>query len=153
MDNTARQLGLSPNGVYGTVRLLSTQSQGLPSVTDTDVDVAGEPFIDQQLDDKRVVVVSINAYRTGAREALSTLQLAGYSDKSVQLLVAAEIGFVNFSVLRDLTQVVNANFEERAQMDLTINVVKNFSEILYVIETVQFDNTSFNEQFEVSLNG
>lgn len=153
MDNTAKQNGLAPNGTYGTVRLIDATIQGIASEQFTDIDVVGEPRIDHLLTDKRLVTISLQAYRTGARDTLSTLQIAAYSDTSTQLLQGGDIGLVRFSILRDITEVINGNFEERAQMDLMLNVVGNFNEILYVIETVPIEGLTFDQNFEVTDNG
>lgn len=149
-DNTSRQSGLAPNGLYGTVRLIDAVMEGLPSETFTDIDVAGEPKSSHDLMTKYQATISINAYRTGARNTLNNLQIAAYSNTSSQILQLAEIGLVRFSLFRDLTEVINGNFEERSQMDLDINVVGAYNEELFIIETVPLENVTYNQNFEVS---
>lgn len=138
-----------PSGLYGMIRFVSVQILGTPSQEFTPVTISGNPMVQNELNDKSVMVCRVDAYRTGARDVISTLKQGAYLTLPNEILQNANIGFVKFSTMLDLTQVIEANYEERAQIDVTFNLVGYASEVLNTITTIPIDNLSYGLTSEV----
>lgn len=130
-----------PSGLYGMIKLMVADSLGTPSENFTDEEVKGEPWSRHEVADKRHVTFSINTYRSGARNTLNNL-LAGYwLDLPYEILQNANIGIITMGQPRDLTETVEGQREERAQMDITFEVCGSATELLNTIETVPISGT------------
>lgn len=140
-----------PSGLYGNIRFMGCGTLGTPNQVFTPETVAGEPMVKNELNDKTVATFSFNIYRAGARDILSRLQQGNWLTLPNEILQNANIGFVRFSTWLDLSEVIDGNFEERAQFDATFNLVGYASEDLNTIATVPIDNVSYNIQSEVSV--
>lgn len=139
-----------PNGLYGDVRFLTTVTAGTPVITDTDEEISGDPWVKHELNSWITAVFSINAYRKGARQVIATLQNGLYASLPSEILQLANIGFVSCSQSQDLTQIVEAKFEERAFVDMTFNLFGYFTEDLNTITEVTIQNLTANIESKVS---
>lgn len=143
-DNVRPANQAAPDGTnpYCTV-LLSTLSQvghdGIVTESrDEDVD------IDETREGDREIVASINFYGSGSKTNAS--KLLGAPDESAQLAALNEIGigFQRFSDSRDLSQVIYAKTEERAQVDM----------FFYFSDTSTNTVTSIqSQQIDLNING
>lgn len=139
-------------GAYGTVRLMNVSPVGYPYRQMTDEIVVDKIYVNNDANQFVIVTFSINAYRTGARDCLNNV-LSGWSlQQSDDVLTPQNMAYVWASDIRDLTTVIEGNFEERAQVDMTFNAMLEKSELLEIIETAEFDFETFNRQFEVTTN-
>ena len=139
-------------GLYGTVRLTNVSPVGFPYRKMTDVIVDEEPCLNNDINQFVIVTLSINAYRIGARDCLNTILASWSQQQSDDILYPANMAYEWSSDIRDLTTVIEGNFEERAQMDMMFNSMLESTEILQTIGTAQFDFETFNRQFEVNEN-
>ncbi|WRQ13129.1 tail completion protein [Vibrio phage vB_VpM-pA2SJ1] len=114
-----------PKGLYATVKIVSDQNIGASGkgqqADDEEINVPG---VDNAVDivdiTKRQVLlrVSINFYRQGARAYASSLQDASRRYIVSKFLWENKLGWQRTGAVNDLTDLQNAGYEERAQIDV-----------------------------------
>lgn len=140
-----------PTGLYGMIKFFMATNVGTPSELLTPEDILGEPWVKNELNTNFTGVFSINFFRKGAMNAAVTLQNGCYLNLASEILYNANIGFVQFSSVQELSQVVEGNFEERVQMQGTFNLVGYSAENLNTITVVEIENISDNITNEVKI--
>lgn len=113
-----------PSGLYATVRVLNMTPIGAPHKQMID----GKPVVVEGVENatdlidittsQGVLMVSLNFYRHGANQAASMIKHADYREIVKKFLFLNNLGWQKTSEIRDLTQEQNADYEERAQIDL-----------------------------------
>lgn len=143
-----------PDGLYGDIKLIAVVPLGTPQQLLTPVTIGGDPWVTNELFSAHNLRFSINAYRTGARDALNALLTNLWLTLPNEILINANLGFISTSTPLNISQVVNGRFEERAQMDVTLNAVGYAIETLNTIGTVPIQgviNEMIDVDFEVSV--
>lgn len=140
-----------PNGLFGAMRFIVLSVNGTPIVRDTPEEISGEPWVKHETDTCIIGTLSINVYREGARQAISDLQNSTRMQGPYEILQLVNIGFVRFGASQDLTQDVEAQMEERAQIDATFNLVGYTAEDINTIDNVVITNLSAGISSEVTV--
>lgn len=140
-----------PSGLYGMLRFTVTTVNGTPIIRDTPETISGAPWVRHETNTCIVGNLSINAYRTGARQVIAMLQNSTRMQLPYEILQLANIGFVRFGSSNDLTQDVEAQQEERCQINATFNLVGYTAEDINTIDNVVITNLTANIISEVSV--
>lgn len=135
-----------PAGLYGTYNLFSAVRVGTPFIAHENAPL---DKVKLTYNTNNTIVMSINTYRKGARQALQLVRDGVYLSLPLEILEAANLGFVSISDMRDLTSVIEGNLEERAQVDITFNAVGGAEEETNPIETVPIESINLGLNFEV----
>lgn len=140
-----------PSGLYGMMRFIATVVNGTPIVRDLPQEIDGEPRIKHETNTCIVGTLSINVFRMGARQAVADLLNSTRMLWPYEILQLANIGFVRFGSPQDLTQVIDGQMEERAQVEATFNLMGYTAEDINTIDNVVITNLTANQSFEVAV--
>lgn len=138
-----------PNGLYGMVRFTTQIEVGTPDEQYSPETILGDPWSQHEVSTKITGIFSINVYRSGARNVIAKLQAGIALILPAEILFNASIGFVKFGTVQDLTQVVEGAQEDRAQIDVTFNLVGYATEDINTIDQVMIVNETFGIECEV----
>jgi hypothetical protein len=108
---------------FASVRYVSEDYTGddVESWADVAPDTATPPNdLSNSMIGPREALFSINFYRSGSLKRARRLQALLASPAGLELLDAADLGVSNVSSVRNLSAIESAEFEERAQVDLTV---------------------------------
>ena len=143
-----------PDTLYGDIKLIAVIPLGTPQHLLTPVTIGGEPWVTNELYSAHNLRFSVQAFRTGARNALNAMLTNLWLNLPNEILINANLGFISTSTPLNISQVINGRFEERAQMDVTLNAVGYAVETLNTIGTVPVQgviNETINVEFEVDV--
>jgi len=130
--------GPAPNELYASVLTITVIGDGIDS--EVDRVVSGDPTqTDLEMKGSRIGVFSIQAYRTGAQDALETL--LSYGASSVGQIWLAENGLTwrKAGDIRNLDSVMATKWEERRAMDLELKYTSTRSDRVNTLATVEID--------------
>lgn len=112
--------------LFATVEVASVSPTGQDTRHEVNIDNPAKEVRESMIG-QRMVMASVNFYRKGANSFAHSL-VARMALSSVQAsLQSKELGFVRASAVRDLTAIVDANYEERSQVDLFFHVIQKES--------------------------
>jgi len=150
----ARQLDAPrPTGDYGDVDY----------VTGIDLGWEQRKFTNNTLDDDmtetiqgmREIIMSVNFYRTDAIDNARAVRTGLVRESIQSLFSAANVGLIRRSEVREISEPLENGWEERAQLDIVLNVVGEDSDIVKAIASVdisaefQFRDIPYNSNIEV----
>lgn len=84
--------------------------------------------------------MSINFYRDSAEDNARKFRVALIRESTQEALAANGIGIVRRSDVREISKLLDATWEERAQMDLFINIIDTDADLVRSILTVDIDS-------------
>ena len=123
-----------------TVKIIRTTDLGWPAITTENVDGTGASPVNENVDQLKQIVASVNFYRGGNADAAGiaawTLRAVDDAarigqrlrmDASMTLAQSLGLVFIGAGEARDLTMLENRLWKSRGQVDLTFNVVNRES--------------------------
>lgn len=123
-----------PIGFYTDVSIVSFTSFGLEEKNQANDEFS--PDIVETNKGYRHCMVSIGFYRDGSMDKARKVHI-GLVRQSIQdILRAAKLGLTTRSEVRDISEALEANWEKRAQFDLTLSTVDIDEDIVTAIEGV-----------------
>lgn len=149
------QNGVKLNGQYGTLYITDLGAQGRwdGNVYENN---SSDPDVTETIVGTRTLLVSVNVIRNNARSVLSKIDSGIHRTSSIQKLTELNLGLQSKSSIRDVSIDVEANREQRAQMDIFINATSVDSESVTSIESMTIDvtyetpNKQINTQIEAN---
>lgn len=138
VNNTikAKQNGPRPMGTYADVDFLHDDSIGWDQKVITDENAQD---VNHTTQGARNITLSIGFYREGAMDNARKVR-TGFARQTVyETLYSADMGLVDRSEVRDISEVFESKWEERAQFDLTLSAVGTDTEIINAILSVTID--------------
>lgn len=108
---------------------------------------------------QRELTLSVNLYRKGALQKMARLQkllqTRSFRDTVYGLSKAQNFELIIVEALssQDLSSLIQSNYEERAQMDVSLRLTSSITESLEPIEGVEAEGTIKNEADEVVYDG
>ncbi len=147
--------GPVPVGPYGMLRVTDMGPNGLWD-EDRNENQATEPDIVETMVGNRQLMVSTNAYRGNARTELSKIISGLQRSSSTAWMNERKLSLATSSNIRNLSQLEEANMEQRAQVDIFINTTSTDSEVVTAIESItiemvaQTPNQSIQTEIEVN---
>lgn len=147
----ANQNAPKPSGSYASVFVTPSLKVGLDRVTYAN-EIGGD--LDETLDGHREVKVSFNFFKTGAFDNASTFLIKLQATSIIDYFKANGLGFVSVSEIRDLSEVHKNLWEERAQFDLTLYALSNFTETVSAIASAEVIGVaeSGNKSTNININ-
>lgn len=131
----AKQDAPRPSGDYASVDVMADSSIGWEDIEYQDE----QNSVRYSTSGARQILISINFFRGNAVDNARKVR-DGFMRKTIlQKLKAATLGLVERSQVRDLSEVLESKWEQRAQFDLTLSAVGNDSELLDIITHVIID--------------
>lgn len=138
-------------GPYASVDLLTSLSVGYEQRELTN---AGQD-LESSISGSYLLTYSINFHRDSALDNGFKIRTLLFSDQIKELFKVAGVGLVSRSEVRNLTSVIDSNWEERAQFDITVNAINTDTETLISVLSVtipaEFQNSGivYNQTIEV----
>lgn len=108
---------------------------------------------------QKELVLSINIYRKGARNLMAKLQkrlqTRIFRDEiySKALALGFELIIIEALSSQDLSELLQSNYEERAQMDVALRTISSITQGLDPIESVEITASVINEADEIVDDG
>lgn len=141
--------GVRPSGQYATIRVLDPEKIGHDSYKIT-TNAIDDTTVDINYDGIRRVMISINIFRGDALGAMDKLKSSFDRVLTQEYFAGKNIGIINSSETRDLSDVVNSAWEERRQADFFFYVTNLETETLEAIETVTGTNQIDGKTYTVT---
>jgi hypothetical protein len=134
----ANQLGGATGDRWATVLILAQKSAG---DVHTWANVPNSPTkqVTETADVHVAITVSVQFFRQGALTSANKLRDRITLTSALQLMQSLGLGFIRCSVPKDLSAVVNANWEERAVCELDFYVVSTEVENVDTFGTFPFN--------------
>lgn len=126
-----------PQGSYADLDLVSDTSIGWEERNQ--VDNVSDDDITETLQGAREIMVSIGFYRDGSMDNARKVRTAFNRESVLGMLRAADMGLVSRSVVRDISEVLESNWERRAQLDVTLSAVGTDEDIINSILSVSIE--------------
>ena len=142
---------LMPKGLYATIKIISDQNIGASGKDQEEQPAQNFPGVKDAVDivdiTKRQVLlrVSVNFYREGSRAYASSLQDASRRFIVSKFLWENKLGWQRTGAVNDLTDLQNAGYEERAQVDLFLyaeDVIRDIIPAIYHTSIIVEDENS-----------
>lgn len=157
IDNTAIENALITwaNGQTGAVAIIADQSKPRPTTSYILIEIpafvpvgtAGTTETAQPTDLVKIessttfdILVSLNFYRAGAFNNASILRDSFDSVSVIETLETAGLFFISTSDIRHIPDVVNKEFEERYQMDVSFYIRSLADETIEQIKKIEITN-------------
>ncbi len=144
----ARQNSPRPQKPYATIQLQSLSMMGqdeLRSIDDSGIATIGG---------QRKMTIDLNIYGPDALGLMHQAQSSLSKQSVLDAFYESEIAIWNVGDAKDLTALLETNWEERAQMDVFIGFANNINDDLGIIEKVdlsgQINNTTI-APFEIAV--
>ncbi len=99
----------------------------------------GDDDITETIEGARQLLVSIGFYRDGSMDTARKVRTAFMRQSVLSTLRAAKVGMVDRSEVRDVSEVLESDWERRAQFDLTLSAVGTDIDIINSILIVSID--------------
>jgi hypothetical protein len=121
------------------------------NIKDNGYDMAAQTQVQQdQFTEKMLsqceVVVSVQFYRGDAMQKASALIAKLQTTKGIELMRAASLAFVDKSVIRDLSSVVNTLWEARASVDITLGFVASTEDLVPIVASASINLLALDAQ-------
>lgn len=117
----AKQDAPRPSGSYADVDFLT--DTGIGWEYKKQENNIGDDNVTETIQGARVVSLSIGFYRDDAMDNARKVRTAFMRQSILDMLRAANMGLVNRTEVRDLSEVLESSWEQRAQFDLTLSAV------------------------------
>ncbi len=121
----ADQVAPAKGDAYATVLIISDVSRGMDSTTWANIPDDEDKRVTETADGQRLITASIQFFRAGAVDYASKLVAAIKMSAAQELMQEHEIGLVRTGAVRNLTQVINEAWEERAQIDIDFHYISS----------------------------
>lgn len=121
-----------PTGAYCSVNKISDTNVGWEQNIYTNRD---DGQLDQNIQGFNELTYSLSFYRLNAIDNCRLARIALNRESIQQLFCSANVGILNRSPVRQITLALEDTFEERAQFDLSVNIVGEDSDIVQTIES------------------
>ncbi len=148
----ANQNAPIPAEPYATVFVTPSLKTGYDRVTYADNTI--DPDLTEMVEGTRQVSASINFYKDNAFINASDFIAQLQSTSMIQFFKSRGLGFGGVSDIRDITEIDKQLWQERAQLDLTVYALSNFSATVTSIEsvTVQGEAHAGDDKIPVNIN-
>ena len=130
----AEDKGGRPTAPHATVKTMTIASVGIEE--DLLTDRGGDPDIDSKRSGYREVMFSINFYFAKAMDNGEQVKIGLVRNSILEILQAAELGLATRSEVRDLSEVLENGWEERAQFDFVLSAIGTDVDIITSIATM-----------------
>lgn len=128
-----------PTGAYADVNLISDVNVGWERSKFTNRD---DGDLDQSIKGFRNLTYNLGFYRDNAIDNCRLVRTALNRETIQDLFRAANVGVGFRSQVRNIPQTLEDTWEERAQFDLTVNIIGEDADIVTTIESVIIDYES-----------
>ena len=142
----------NPNISGCTVHLLNIEELGHAEILPVDKISDSDTTVTEDLRISRNMIFSINFYATSAIDNANKVMLGFSRPSIVALFAATKIGLINTSVIRNLTDVVHKQWRERAQFDLTVNVIGTDQQVIDAIDIANITGVYHEGNHTTNLN-
>lgn len=155
-DNSIRPWGQrapTETGLFGTVNILFMDDVSWATrVLENDPD---SPDLIEHVYKDITIDLSVQFFKAGAEDTLYKLAHLLQSSRAIDKMQEVGVGLQRIGQIRDVTALVNTEYEERAQMDLTFamnaHFITNIRAILSAKFEFNFEDGTF-QSFEMELN-
>lgn len=141
----AEQSEHRPNLPYATIKFVNP---GIRVGSIDELRVEGETFTTAGL---RTALVSLNIFGKGANDLMSALRDSLDRPDVVDEFEAAEIAHIGENGPNDLTELMETKYQERSQLDLTIQYAQVRATSVVPIEHVVIENEILDETIEINI--
>lgn len=141
----------SGNSPYAAVNFVNETPIGWDQSTYSD---SGED-LGQTIEGMREIMLSVDFYRTGARDNARRCKQGVIRNSIREFFVAADLGYVRSSEVRDISVTLGDGWEDRAQFDIVLSAVGTDTDIVRSIQSVniqaeyQFRGIAYNQSIMV----
>lgn len=129
----AKQNAPRPTSAYCSVDTTLISSVGIEEKIDTDRTI--DPDIDSRREGYREIMFSLNFYFDNAMDNAEQVKIGFTRNSILEILWSADLGLLTRSEVRDLSEVLENGWEERAQFDLRLSAVGTDDDIIRSILT------------------
>ena len=130
----AQEQGGRPTSSYCSVNTTTIKSIGIEEQVLTDR--TEDPDVDSRRSGYREIMFSLNFYFDDAMTNAEKVKIGLTRNSILEFLYAADLGLTTRSEVRDLSEVLENGWEERAQLDFVLSAVGTDDDIITSIETV-----------------
>ena len=130
----AKDNGPRPIGSYAVVDFLTDVSIGWEHRSRENN--TGDDDITETLQGAREITLSIGFYRDSAMDNARKVRTAFMRQSILDTLRAATVGLIQRSAIRDISEVLESTWEQRAQFDLTLSAIGTDVDIITSILSV-----------------
>lgn len=150
---------VAPTGTVGdqfaTVRIISEQATGGDEMRYANVSNSNN--VTETVIGQRLFTASVNVYRGDAYTKVRRLAALLSTTTAIQLMQSQGIGLVRVSPARNLTTMIDSEFEQRGQIDLEFHVVESEANTLatygtFNIELHTADKDGTDETYLIEVN-
>lgn len=85
------------------------------------------------------IIVSLNFYKKYSMQSANDVYSGFIKESSSDIMYEYNLGLASRSAIRNLSEKLDDGYEERAQFDVTYNVIKTDHEVIPVIKSVGID--------------
>jgi len=128
----SKDKGQRPKGAYADVDVMVESSVGWEEKT---LSPNSPTDLISTSQGARVILVSIGFYRDSAFDNARAVKNGFIRESTLQALSLGGLGLVDRSDVRDVSEVLETDWEDRAQFDLTLSAVGNDSELIDCINS------------------
>lgn len=122
-----------PSKTYLTIKVVEKHSVGQPHYTNTNS--AGV----QQLSWDEDVSVSVQSFGSNAYDILDALSADFKRESILELLQSSDIVVRSIDTVRNLTELLDSVFEQRASVDLVFGIAQSINDTVGWIESVEVE--------------
>lgn len=133
----AKQNAPRPEGSYASVNVSSISQIGWDESKLEDR--TEDPDIDNTVSGDRLIMISLQFYREGAKDNAHAVHIGLMRNFSIETFRAANLGFTKRSEVRGISEPLEDGWESRAQFDLYLSTVATDNEIIRSIEIIEID--------------
>lgn len=141
--------GPRPTGQYATIRIMDPEKIGhdpYKTVTNT----LDPTSVDINYGGLRQIMISINVYRGDALGIMTALKSSFDRVLTQEYFAGKNIGIINTSATRDLSDTINGAWEERRQADFFFFLTNEDTETVEAIEIIKGTNLIDGSDYTVS---
>lgn len=136
-----------PEGSFGSINVVSVSKIGIDG-KHYDYSPDTDKFT-ESIEGPREVLVSVNIFGAEAFNRCAQLQASTRKTSSSIVFYQNGISFVDFTAIRDLTEVISGEWEPRAQFDITFYVNSSYNGLIDRIDSAQIDGKYNDKQKQI----
>lgn len=141
-------------GGYASVNLISSAPIGTEEISSADQE--GGPDTVELVETQRSVMYSLTFHRLAAFDNCEKVRIALASRRVMADWELLGISLTRVSALRNTSTALENGWEERAQFDVTLNIVSSYSRVATSIQTaaveIEYQSPEGNETIEIEVS-
>ncbi len=135
----ANQDAPRPTVNYATIFVTPARKLGLDRVTLTN-DLLID--LDENIDGIREIKVSVNFFKDNAFENASSFETQLQGNALQDIFKAGNLGYAGVSDIRDISEINKELWEKRAQLDLTLYALTNFTDTVLAVDSADINGVA-----------